>query len=83
MHYCRNSDRHSFLRKVYGTNLGINVGGLAHMRFLVSVITCADIYNERPTLGSAASAVRVVTRQQPSKVCKWPYKTKKSSFTLL
>lgn len=21
------------------------------MRFLVSVITCADIYNERPTLG--------------------------------
>ena len=51
MHYCRNSDKHSFLRKVYGTNLGINVGGLAHMRFLVSVITCADIYNERPTLG--------------------------------
>ena len=46
-----NSDKYSFLRKVYGTNLGTNVGGLAHMRFLVSVITCADIYNERPTLG--------------------------------
>ena len=47
-----NSDKHSFLRKVYGTNLGVNVGGLAHMRFLV-VITCADIYNEYPTLGCA------------------------------
>jgi len=46
-----NSDKHSFLRKVYGINLGINVGGLAHMRFLVSVITCADIYHKRPTLG--------------------------------
>ena len=45
-----NSDKHSFLRTVYGTNLGINVGELAHMRFL-AVITCADICNERPTLG--------------------------------
>ena len=35
-----NSDKHSFLRKVYGSNLGLNVGGLAHMRFLV-VTTCA------------------------------------------
>ena len=30
---------------MYSANLGIHVGGLAHLSFLV-LITCGDIYNE-------------------------------------
>ena len=31
--------------EIYRTNLAINVGGLAHLSFLL-LITCGDIYNE-------------------------------------
>ena len=55
--------------EIYSANLGINVGGLAHLS--LAVITCGDIYNEcnyaRPR--SLCGAVRVVSKQQSKVRC--------------